>query len=84
MQFVKIQSLMAVGLVECMWVWPGFVFMLGICCVQMAANVVACVYVCVCVCVCVCEFMSVTLTLLTTAAFTPQSKAELQDAVNQC
>ena len=72
---------MTVGLVECMWVWQGFVFGLGICCVQMAANLV----VCVCVCVCVCLFLrSVNLTLLTTAVFTPQSKVELQEAVDQC
>ena len=73
LQFVRIQSLEAMGLVECTWVWPGFVFGLGICCVQMAANLVACVFA-----------RSVTLTLLTTAAFTPQSKAELQEAIDQC
>ena len=37
-----------------------------------------------CVFVCVCAFRSVTLTLITTAAFTPQSKEELKDAVTQC
>ena len=73
LQFFRIQSLMTVGLVECMWVWPGFVFVLGTCCVQMAANLVVCVFA-----------RSVTLTLLTIAAFAPQSKAELQEAVNQC
>ena len=46
----------------------------GICRVQTAANLV----------VCVCFARSVTLILLTTAVFTPQSKAELHDAVNQC
>ena len=47
----------------------------------------------VCVCVCVCAFGSVNLTvnptliyplILTTAAFQPQSKVELQDAVKAC
>ena len=56
-------------------------------------HVRACVRVRVCVCVCVCVFGSVNLTLnptliypitLTTTAFQPQSKVELQDAVQTC
>ena len=63
-------------------VWVGYLVLSDVCETS-----------CVCVCVCVCVFGSVTLTLnptlisplpLTTKAFEPQSKEELEDAIEKC
>ena len=87
---------MAVSLGECMCLLRvrGGV---GISCWQTSARLVVCVCVCECVrvyvCVYVCVFGSVNLSpiptltyplTLTTTAFQPQSKVELQDAVQTC